>query len=145
MKFNLSTAKIFSTFIIIIATSCRQEYILPLEENGGKAINYSGSGYVTSFRTSGSKVIFAVDISGSGDYFIDIAYSTTDKRDATVSLYINDKKVGGQLVLPETSNESEWALLKQKIILNKGLNYISIQNDADDNGLFNLDYINIRK
>lgn len=121
--------------------SCREEYELPLKNPGKKP---SGYGYVTGLNSVDSKVLFAVELPQSGKYVIVIGYATTTGQRATSSLYINDIKTGDQLVMPKTADETAWQTVEQSITLQKGLNYIAVQCDEGDNGLFNLDYIQIK-
>lgn len=144
MKAKIAIAKSLIILLVLCATSCREEYVLPVKGNG-TAIKHSGSDYVTGFNAIGSKVLFAVELSQSGAYKIQIVYSTTTTQKATASLYVNDLKTGEQLALPKTADVSDWQIIERTIILQKGINYITIQCDASDNGLFNLDYIKIEK
>jgi len=140
MKVYAAIAKLLIITTVLCAESCREEYYLPIK---GPAKNSSFS-YATGFDAVGSKVLFAVELSQSGRYLIEVKYTTTTDQAATASLYINDIKIGEQLALPKTSDESDWKVIERNITLQKGLNYISIQCEEGDNGLFNLDYIQIK-
>lgn len=106
---------------------------------------YSGTGYVESFDKSDSKVLFAVEVPSKGEYSFEVAYANPSNNIATASLYVNDKKVKSQISMAGLGKDNIWAISNMKITLEKGLNYISIQKDQADNGLFILDYIKLKR
>jgi hypothetical protein len=103
---------------------------------------YSGNGYVTGFEHGGS-VLITVDVPATGEYSLDIRYGNSSGKSATGSLYINDKKHAEQLNMPDLKNGSDWETILVNISLQAGTNFVSIQKDEADNGLFNLDFIQI--
>lgn len=139
MKIESQAILILILFLFI--SSCKEEYELP-SGGGDNAISYNG-GYVTGFHTFGSKVLFAIDIAEAGQYNLHINYATTEKSNATASVFINDVKYT-QINMVRTLHETDWQTYSQQIILQKGINYIAIQRDVGDNGLFNLNYIEIK-
>ena len=145
MKAKTAIAKSLIILLVLCVLSCREEYVLPVKGANGKVLKHSGSGYVTGLNVIGSKVLFAVELSQSGTYKIQLVYSTISTQNATVSLYVNDLKIGDQLALPKTSDGSDWQIIERTITLQKGINYLTIQRDASDNGLINLDYIQLKK
>lgn len=103
---------------------------------------YSGNGYVTGFEHGGS-VLIAVDVPSAGEYLLDIRYGNSSGKAATGSLYINDKKHAVQLNMSALKNGSDWETIQVNVSLHAGTNFISVQKDEADNGLFDLDFIQI--
>lgn len=128
-------------FVILLAlTSCKEKYELPpVTEEEEKA--YAG-GYATGFNSIGTKVLFAIEIENPGTYNLGICYATTDKQTATASIYVNDIK-HKQVIMEQTQHPTEWQTADCKVNLKKGINFIAIQRDSDDNGMLNLNYIQI--
>lgn len=104
---------------------------------------YSGNGYVTGFDKEGS-VLIAVEIPEEGMYQLQIRYGNSSGVTATGSLFINDQKYKKQLYMPSMDNKNEWDNLNIEVFLQTGINYIHIQKDKYDNGLFNIDFITIK-
>lgn len=106
-------------------------------------LHYSGPGYVTKFDTIGAKVFFAVSVPAKGDYRLNARYANSIGKAGTASVYINDARLDGQLSMPPLSGRDTWGIADKTVTLNAGVNYLAIQYDAGDNGLFDLDYIQI--
>lgn len=139
---NIKRLIILFLTLFLIVPSCKEEYDLP-PVGDNNTTSYKG-GYVSGFHTFGSKVLFAIDIAEAGQYNLDISYATTEKSDASASIFINDTKYV-QINMPQTPDETDWQIYTQRVILKNGINYISIQRDIGDNGLFNLNYIEIKR
>ena len=103
--------------------------------------NFSGAGFVDNFETPGAKVLYAVEVGADGKYTLKAAYANASGTGTTASIYINDKKVPGQLKMPNLINWDTWCIADKVISLKAGVNYIAVQYDPGDNGMFNLDYI----
>ena len=106
-------------------------------------LNYSGPGFVDKFETTGAKVFLAVSVPSNGTYKLNVRYANSTGMTRTTSVYVNEAKVRGQLKMPNLANWDSWSTVSKAVSLNAGVNYIAIQNDSEDNGLFNMDYIQI--
>jgi hypothetical protein len=106
-------------------------------------LNFSGSGFVDKFETIGAKVLFAVSVTTEGTYSLNVKYANATGTTGKASVCINDAKVTGQLNMPTLANWDTWGTVSKTISLNAGINYIAIQCDSEDKGLFKLDYIQI--
>lgn len=104
---------------------------------------YSGNGYVSGFDKGGS-LLTAVEIPEDGMYQLQIRYGNSSGATATGSLYINDQKHAQQLRMSDLKNKNEWGDLTVNVSIKSGINYINIQKDAQDNGLFSIDFIQIQ-
>lgn len=109
---------------------------------GTSSFRYSGNGYVTGFENGGGFFV-AVDVPSEGKYTLQIRYGNSSGVPATGSLYVNETKYQKQLNMPDLKNENNWETLSLEVYLRAGTNFISIQKDEADNGLFNLDFIQI--
>lgn len=105
--------------------------------------NYSGPGFVDNFENIGAKLLFAVSVPAADEYTLKVNYANASGTERTASIYVNDNKVNGQLMLPNLPDWNAWQMANKKIALKSGVNYIAIQYDTGDNGKFNLDYIQI--
>ena len=105
---------------------------------------YNGSGYVSDFQHTGANIFLAVEVPAKGEYTLQIRYANSDKEAGIGSLYINDRKISKPMVFP-TLGKNEWGTVSIKASLVQGVNFISIQKDKGDNGLFSLDYLQINK
>ena len=108
-------------------------------------LNFSGSGYVDRFDAVGAKVLFAVSVATKDVYALKVTYANSIGRTCTASIYINDSKLSEPLSMPTFTSWDMWGTVSKNLELNKGVNYISIQHDSEDIGLFNLDYIQLIK
>lgn len=105
--------------------------------------NYGGPGFVDNFETVGAKVLFAVSVPSKGTYSLDVKYANSTGTIRTASVYLNDAKVPGPLSMPTLANWDTWDTAGKSISLNTGINYIAIQYDSENNGQFNLDFIQL--
>lgn len=111
---------------------------------GVSHFNFSGPGYVENFENPGAKVLYAISVPEKGDYELQIRYANATGNTGTASLYVNDMKTNGLLPLPNLTDWNTWSTVSTSISLQEGMNYIAIQHDSGDNGLFKLDYIQIK-
>ena len=105
--------------------------------------NYSGPGFVDKFESPGAKVLYAVSVAADGKYRLKAAYANASGTGRTASIYINDKKSPGQLNMPNLASWDTWGMADKIVSLKAGVNYIAVQYDPGDNGMFNLDYIQL--
>lgn len=105
---------------------------------------YSGSGYVDDFQNTGASILLAVEVPAKGEYTLQIRYANSEKESGTGSVYINDNKISKQMGFP-VLDKNEWGTVSTRVSLVQGINFISIQKDKGDNGLFCLDYLQIDK
>jgi hypothetical protein len=103
-------------------------------------VGHSGFGFVDKMETVGARVLFAVEPETAGSYTLNIRYANSMGNTRTASLYVNDVKQG-QLNLPNLPNWDSWGIVQETVVLESGVNYISIQYDETDTGYFNLDNI----
>jgi glucan 1,6-alpha-isomaltosidase len=105
--------------------------------------NYSGPGFVGNFETAGAKVLYAVNVAAEGNYVLKAAYANASENTGTATVYVNNEKVAGQLMMPRLSSWNDWGIAEKKVYLKAGVNYMAVQYDPGDNGFFHLDYIQL--
>lgn len=105
--------------------------------------DYNGPGFVDNFENIGTKVLFALDVPFAGEYILNARYANASGTERTASIYINEIKVNGSLIMPNLSNWNEWQMTERSVTLKTGINLVAIQYDTGDNGRFNLDYIQV--
>ncbi len=84
---------------------------------------YSGTGYVTNFKTSSDKITVTMNVATTGFYKLVIRYQSDDK---TQDLFVNSKGPSS-VVFPATSVFSD--LEAGKYLLNAGNNTFTIQSN----------------
>jgi len=105
--------------------------------------NNSGFGYTEMPVGTDCKTLIAVEAPKAGNYNLNINYASAGARQQNASIYVDDIKQGEQLKLNPTDDWNSWSIATKSIQLKKGINYISIKGDANNNAPFNLDYFEI--
>jgi hypothetical protein len=112
--------------------------------SGGPAVStsvagYSGSGYLTGLTATGARVIFTANLPAAGSRTTTLRYSNTSGSARTLSVYANGVKAG-QVTMPSGTG---WQTAATALTLNAGLNTVTYQRDAADNGDVAIDRINV--
>ena len=91
---------------------------------------YSGSGHLAGFTATGARVVFTANLPAAGTRAATLRYSNTSGSARTLSVYANGLKAG-QVALPSGSG---WQTATTSVVLRAGLNTVTYQRDAADNG-----------
>jgi hypothetical protein len=113
--------------------------------SGGPAVASSLSGatgsYLTGFGTAGARVVFTVNSSANAATAVNLRYSATAA--STLHVLVNGL-AQHQVSLPGTGSGATWATAADTLTLRTGLNTITYQNIAGDNGsAVNLDSLQL--
>ncbi|GGG83145.1 hypothetical protein GCM10010918_45870 [Paenibacillus radicis (ex Gao et al. 2016)] len=113
---------------------------------GAKVMNdhtgYYGSGFVAGYESAGASTSFAVNVSAAGNYNTVLRYANGSGSTRTVSIYVNGVKIK-QTSLTALANWDSWGTKSESLNLQAGNNTIMYKFDAGDNGLINLDQIQV--
>ncbi|MEV6849645.1 CBM35 domain-containing protein [Actinoplanes sp. NPDC051411] len=112
--------------------------------SGGPAVStsvggYSGSGHLTGFTATGARVVFTANLPSAGTRTATLRYSNTSGSIGTLSVYANGVKAG-QVSLPSGTG---WKTAGTDLALRAGLNTVTYQHDAADNGNVAIDRIDV--
>lgn len=107
--------------------------------------HYGGAGFVDKLETVGAGVLFAASVKSEGNYQLNVRYANATGTTRTASIYVNNAKQPRQLKMPKLANWDTWNHVSKTLFLKEGVNYITVQYDPEDNGLFHLDYIQIKQ
>ncbi|HLP76083.1 MAG TPA: glycoside hydrolase family 98 domain-containing protein [Candidatus Paceibacterota bacterium] len=99
--------------------------VTAVSKNGYSGIlrNYTGQGYVQFGAGSTAAVRDSVTVLNGGTYRLETKYSVTGADIGTIDLYVNGVKVATPL-FTDTADNTAWAVNKQFITLNAGVNTI---------------------
>ncbi len=106
---------------------------------------FDGTGFAAYLASVGDAILLTTTVDTAGPYMLSVRYAAGidgPATDRTLSLYVNDSKVG-QLVFVRTFDWSVWSDISTRIDLNAGDNTIEFRVDEDDTGTINLDYIDL--
>lgn len=110
---------------------------------GAKAGNtlddYHGTGYAADLGSGGS-VSFEVEAPTSAKYGVKLRYTTPDRKDRTINLYVNGSFVR-TVTLAYSINENTWAYQTEAVDLEAGKNNITYTVDNGNVGGVNIDRI----
>ncbi len=106
--------------------------------------SYSGFGYAGVFPETGSGLRFRLEALAEGDYTLSLRYGVEGTEIATVSLFVDDVKVGPSLSLTPPA-DGEWGEHSVDIALDEGINHIDFLRGEGDNGKVMIDYIEVYK
>lgn len=106
--------------------------------------DYLGTGFVAGYEGSGAATEFTVDVPAGGAYNTTLRYANGSGITRTVSIYVNGVKIK-QTSLPALANWDVWGTQAESLNLQAGGNTITYKFDAGDNGLINLDQIELRQ
>ena len=112
--------------------------------SGGPAVStsvagHSGSGHLAGFTATGARVVFAASLPSAGNRTTVLRYSNTSGSTRTLSVYANGLKAA-QVSLPSGVG---WQTAATGLALRAGLNTITYQRDAADNGDVMVDRLNV--
>jgi alpha-1,3-glucanase-like protein/carbohydrate binding protein with CBM35 domain len=112
--------------------------------SGGPAVStavagYSGTGHLTGFAGTGARVVFTSVLPAAGNRAVTLRYSNTSGSARTLSVYANGVKAG-QVSLPSGTG---WQNAATTLALHAGLDTITYQRDAADNGDVAIDRITV--
>lgn len=116
--------------------------------SGGSAVNtdhrdYSGTGFVDGYYNSGTaETTFTVKVAASGSYKLTVRYCSGFGDCTTVGLVVNGQKIKS-LNCKGTPNWDTWADHTETVLLNTGLNTISLKSEAASEKPMNIDYIKL--
>nr|WP_240353661.1 carbohydrate-binding protein [Cohnella algarum] len=113
---------------------------------------YSGFGFVDKLEAAavvngvGPKVVFAVEAPETGSYWFNLKYANATGVTATTTIDVKDGHDNTvtsprKVELPARTSWDDWGNRNVELNLVKGLNLITVERRADDQGAFNLDYI----
>ncbi len=105
---------------------------------------YSGFGYAGVFPETGSGLRFRLEALAEGDYTLSLRYGVEGTEIATVSLFVDDVKVGPSLSLTPPA-DGEWGEHNVDIALDESVHHIDLLRGEGDNGKVMIDYIEIVK
>ncbi|MDO6695321.1 CBM35 domain-containing protein [Aliiglaciecola sp. 3_MG-2023] len=106
---------------------------------------FSGFGYVADIVHEGDSVALTVYAPNAGEYSFGTRYAMGldgPSGDRTLSVYVNNIDQGDSTFVTTGAWDS-WATVQDTITLNTGLNVIRFQNDIDNTGWVNLDFITL--
>jgi len=110
----------------------------------------SGEGFVDQISGdhAGANVVFGVyaDYAGTHQVSLHYANSTGMTGSGTINVRNIDNAVisSSNLSLPTLSSWDSWGTATVNLTLNQGLNLITVSREANDQGAFNLDYIDVK-
>ncbi|MGG6309310.1 carbohydrate-binding protein [Paenibacillus macerans] len=105
--------------------------------------DYMGTGFVAGYEAGGAATEFTVNVPTGEAYNTTLRYANGSGITRTVSIYVNGAKVK-QTSLPALANWDVWGTQTENLTLQAGSNTITYKFDAGDNGLINLDQIELR-
>ena len=117
--------------------------------SGGSSVNtdhrdYSGTGFVDGYYNSGTaETTFTVKVLASGSYGLTVRYCAGMGDCTTVGLWVNGQKIKS-LNCTGTANWDIWADHTETVLLNTGLNTISLRSEAASEKPMNIDYITVK-
>lgn len=105
--------------------------------------HYTGEGFTDGWDNQNDSVSFIVDGGAAGGTKdLRIRYAVGNASTRTLSLYVNGVKVK-QLSFPATLNWDTWGSVMESVTINSGVNTIMLRYDAGDNGIINVDNMDI--
>lgn len=122
--------------LLLACTGCTNED--ETEDGNNQKATVEGF-YVKGLENINARVEFDIEVDAAGTYTLHIMAFNYSQGTATCSLYVNGRKQS-QLGFQEQFNWSEKVI---DIPMVAGVNQIAFQRDANDNGQFYLDYIEI--
>lgn len=102
---------------------------------------YSGTGFVRNFSSNGQYVQFSITGATAGAQDVTLRYTTGAA--GSLHLYVNGTMIR-KVNIPTTGGWSNWKDHVENVTLNAGNNTIKFQHDADDSGMYYIDYLSIR-
>lgn len=102
---------------------------------------YSGTGFVRNFSSNGQYVQFSITGATAGAQDVTLRYTTGAA--GSLHLYVNGAMVRKVSIIT-TGGWSNWKDHVENVTLNAGNNTIKFQHDADDTGMYYIDYLSIR-
>ena len=125
---------------LLILTGCKEDYgdiVIPSKPADEQQ---SGFGYIGGFENEEAKAVFYIEVVSAGNYKLNLRGTNTSAKEGTGSLYIN----GSKKSKIQFKEEKKWNIETIEVTLLAGENIITIQRDAEDTGLFYLDYIELQ-
>lgn len=110
---------------------------------------HSGYGFVDQLSVDhvGANVVFGVSAPSAGTYQVTVRYAnaTGGTSDAAIQVRTETGSVVSENVahLPTLSNWDEWGTASVVVTLAEGINLISVNQNGNSAGSFNLDYIEV--
>jgi len=111
--------------------------------------NKSGVGFVDQLSGDhvGSNVLFGVYVNYAGSHPVSVRYANATGSISTTTISVrdidNDLISSATLSLPNLPTWDNWGTVTQTMTLQQGLNLIEVKRGSDNQGAFNLDYIEI--
>ncbi|MNI39711.1 Isomalto-dextranase precursor [compost metagenome] len=109
---------------------------------------YTGFGFVDGLNKAGAKIVYAIQVPADGQYAITYRYANATGSTSTLQVSATDEK--GNLIqqakrvsFPKTANWSKWSNQTTQVKLKAGVNLITLQRTATDQGAINLDYMEL--
>ncbi|MDP4238275.1 MAG: glycoside hydrolase family 31 protein [Bacteroidota bacterium] len=110
-------------------------------EIAAKSIGYSGTGYVTGFNNTTSRVQFPVNVLSAGSYVVRLRYSGgVPDHVPTLGLSVNDLYIT-KLTCDKTVDWNSWSEVSYAVYLNAGNNTIAFNADSSAIALDCIDLI----
>lgn len=106
--------------------------------------NYSGSGFVDGFTSSGAGAEFEVVVAEAGSYEASIRYCNGTQAEKDLNLYVNDAYAGTLSFGSIGGNWNEWQELTQTLKLEAGRNVVALRYDSGNSGNINLDKLSVK-
>ncbi|MGI4742631.1 MAG: CBM35 domain-containing protein [Janthinobacterium lividum] len=106
---------------------------------------YTGTGYAENITAAGaSAVTFTVNAPTTGPYGLRLRYAAAvpPNQVRTLSVWVNGARVT-QAQFPGTNAWTAWATQAVAVTLSAGSNTVSYRYDTGDNGVVNLDYLQL--
>lgn len=101
--------------------------------------NYTGQGYARFGTSSSASLRDTVSVLKSGTYRLETRYAVTGANVTSIDLYVNDTKVATPN-FTQTPTLDDWAVNKQIINLNAGVNTIEYRAKATAAGAIHFDH-----
>ncbi|PSL37727.1 putative alpha-1,6-mannanase (GH76 family) [Labedella gwakjiensis] len=105
------------------------------------AAGKSGRGYLAGWNTSGTSVVFHVNVVDGGTYTVDLRYAA-GAGDATRSVIV-DGGSATSVSFPGTSGWDQWASVPTTVTLTPGHNTITVSYDTGSSNYLNLDRLTL--
>jgi hypothetical protein len=110
--------------------------------------HYQGFGFVDHLGKSGAKVVIAVEVPRDGNYEVNWRYANGLNTKSTMHVSVvnaQGQRVQSlkQIEFKSLNNWSSWANQNDQVSLQKGVNLITIERTALDQGAINLDYLEL--
>ena len=130
------------TLTVLVCGCCRRGASGEADGSKRKDKTYSASGYAGTFSSSGSCLRFRIEAPETGSYALTLRYGVEGEGNATISLCVNDVKVGASLSLAPPV-DGLWSEHSVDVALVGGINYIDIMRGEGDNGNVLVDFIEL--